>query len=59
MADLPIRVTGIEVVGFTPTESSLVFVNGIAVPSSDYVIDGIKVLFKYLLSENDRVTVVK
>lgn len=44
---------------FSPTTSSLVFVNGQLTPASDYVVSGSTITFKYPLSSNDRITVVK
>ena len=48
-----------NVVNFYITSSSLVFINGIAIPSSDYTYEGTILTMDYGLSIGDRITVMK
>jgi len=56
---LPDGKSRFEIPDFVPNPDSLVMVNGMSIPSSDYTITGSTVALEYNLMEGDFFTVIK
>jgi len=52
-------ITIIDTLSFNVTNDSLVMINGIGIPSTEYTISGTKITLAYALNEGDRVTIIK